>query len=145
MFNIQQCLSSLPPLPSLNSLTLQFNTGMDELVNFPTLTHGLKRFELWGSKPSNKVLNDEIAGRVLDWILTSSSNTLEEISLVRMTQLNHVPRQMTHFKTLRRVWMSENDISVVKTGSFLFALPVSTLYLMDNKIREIEPNAFQGS
>ena len=55
-----------------------------------------------------------------------------------------VPNKIASFKALRKLWLYENKISVIKSGAFSFSVPVSLLNIIDNEITEIESDAFQG-
>ena len=44
IWNIQTCLATLPPLPSLTLLSLGHSSGINELYSFPSLKNGLKVF-----------------------------------------------------------------------------------------------------
>jgi len=88
--NIQHSLPSLPSLPRLDSLEFRFCTGMNHLNStfsiptmFPTLRNGLKTIKLF----SVIYNNDETVDRIVDWILLSSENTLEEIKMQYMKQM----------------------------------------------------------
>jgi len=146
--NIQHCLSSLPSLPRLIKLVFEHCSGMNELYAFPILTNGLRDFRFRtddGSKfQSNKNINDETVDRFMDWLLLSSSNTLEEMEITYMNQVTRVPHKIASFKALRKVWLHDNNISSIKSGAFSFSVPVSLLSIHRNGIKEIEPGAFQG-
>jgi len=143
--NIQHCFPSLPPLPNLNFLEMTWVKGMNHLNSFPTLTNGLKVFRLFGDVyNSDKAYNDETVDRIMDWLLLSSSETLEEIKIADMNQLTQVSLKISSFKALRKLWLYDNSISTIKSGAFSFSVPVSELTIRGNGIREIEPGAFQG-
>ncbi len=139
--NIHRCLSSLPPLPKLARLEFFSCEGMNELHTFPSLINGLNKVLFDGE---NVTYNDETVDRILDWLLLSSSETLEEMKMAYMNQVTRVPLKISSFKALRRLWLYENSISTIKSGAFSFSVPVSELNIRGNGIRGIEPGAFQG-
>jgi len=146
--NIQHCLPSLPPLPRLIELHFEHCSGMNEYYHFPALTNGLKKFRFANDDRtkilSNKNINDETVDRIMDWLLLSSANTLEEITTTYINQGTRVPHKIASFKVLRKLWLHDNNISSIKTGAFSFSVPVSLLNIKGNAIKEIEPGAFQG-
>jgi len=147
IYNIQHCFPSLPPLPRLTMLHIEFSTGLNELINFPTLINGLKDIRFLGGVDcncTNKDINDETADRIVDWLLLSSSNTLQGMSISKMNQVTRVPHKIASFKALRSLQLFKNVISTIKSGAFSFSVPVSLLDIFGNGIKEIEPGAFQG-
>jgi len=146
--NIQYCFPSLPPLPRLIQLKLEHCSGMNEVYNFPKLTNRLNSFQFSNDNltkfDSNKIINDETVDRIMDWLLISSANTLEEMGIVGMNQVTRVPDKITSFKALRKLWFYDNNIFMIKSGAFSFSVPVSLLNIKDNGIKEIESGAFQG-
>jgi len=148
--NIQHCLPSLSSLPRLTSLYIRHCSGMNEFYNFPALINGLKHFSILNYDGpttefhSNLIINDETVDRIIDWLLLSSDNTLEEMEIANMNQVTFVPHKIASFKALRKVWIPRNNISTIKSGAFSFSVPVSLLGIHGNGIKEIEPGAFQG-
>ncbi len=151
--NIQDCFPGLPLLPRLTTLTFEFCSGIKEIQQFPTLKNGLKiiKFENYQPpyEPSNfvsddKVLNDLTVERIMDWLLLSSTNTLEDITITDMRQVTRVPHQIPQFKVLRNLWLQKNAISTIKNETFSLHVPVGILDVYGNGIRKIEPGAFHG-
>ena len=145
IFNIQYCLPSLPPLPNLNYLDISYCTGMNHLNIFPTLTNGLKGFSFDGDVDNIMTsYNDDTVGRIIDWLLLSSANTLKDLGITYMNRMTRIPNKIASFKALERLWLNENNISTIKFGAFSFSVPVSLLHIGGNEMKEIEPGAFQG-
>ena len=145
LWNVEFCFPSLPPLPRLTKLAVEFCIGMNNLYNFPKLKNGLKVVSFFGSNDTPlKTYNDDTVDRIMDWLLISSANTLEEITIARMNQVTQVPRQIPSFNALRKLWLDQNNISTVNTGAFMFNVPVMMLNIGGNRIKEIETGAFQG-
>lgn len=143
--NIQLCLPSLPLLPLLDRLVISNSAGMNELRNFPTLANGLKMVIFIGtSESTHKIYTDETVNRIMNWLLLSSNNTLEEMTVQGMKRVTQVPRKIESFKALRKLWLIENNISTIKTGSFSFTVPVTLLNMDRNRISKIEQAAFEG-
>jgi len=119
---------------------------MNEISGFPPLTNGLKEVLFQGSEEDpDRSFNDETVDRIMDWILPSSSETLEDMKLIRMKKITQVPRQIASFKALERLWLHENSITLIKTGELSFSSPaVLLLNMAGNGIQEIEGGAFQG-
>jgi len=118
---------------------------MNHLNLFPNLTKGLKVFHFWGNVNNiHTIYNDETVERIIDWLLLSSANTLEEMTITYMNQVTRVPYKMSSFKALERVSLGSNNISTIKSGAFSFSAPVSSLGIQENGIMEIEPGAFRG-
>jgi len=145
IYNIHNCLPSLPPLPRLVTFFLKYCTGMNNLNIFPSLTNGLEKVRFYSTVTNiHTHYNDEIVDRIINWLLLSSANTLEEMTIINMDQMTRVPHKIPSFKALKNVWLQDNRISTIKSGSFSFSVPVSLLNIQGNRIREIEPGAFQG-
>jgi len=143
--NIQHCLPSLPPLSRLTSLDFQYCAGLNDLNVLPTLKNGLKAVQFFGSTDNiQETINDATAARIMDWLLLSSANTMEEMTIVNMNQVTQVPHKISSFKALRALKLHGNSISVIKSGAFSFSVPVSELNINENGIKEIESGAFQG-
>ena len=121
-------MHSLPPLPLLNRLDVLQSKGMNQLSKFPNLTNGLIKAKFGGGENDAQYsLNNEATNRIIDWLLLSSTNTLEEIIFVNMTKLTRVPHKISSFKALKELWLYGNNISSIKSGAFSFSVPVSTL------------------
>lgn len=146
VWNIQFCLPSLPPLPSLSMMEIEYCSGLDKFYEFPMLTNGLKAFVIRGFENdiSERIFTDKTVGRILEWVLLSSSDTLEELGIENSTQVTQVPRQLSSFKTLRWLWIYSNNITTIKKGAFIFTAPVYILDIKENGIKEIEQGAFEG-
>ncbi len=146
--NIQHCLPTLPSLPRLTKLSFERCAGMNELHSFPALTNGLKRIFFYNDEISalqpDRVLNDETVDRIIDWLLLSSSNTLDDLGIEFMNHVTRVPKKITSFIQLKKIWLTNNNISSIKSGAFSFPGPISFLSIIGNGIKEIEPGAFQG-
>jgi len=143
--DIQHCLPSLPPFSRLTSLNIKYCTGLNELNVLPSLKNGLKTVKFRGSiYDTHKTINDTTVGRIMDWLLLSSANTLQVLEIMYMNQVTRVPDKIASFKALRTLRLHDNSISVVKSGAFSFSVPVSLLNIQGNGIKEIEPGAFRG-
>jgi len=145
--NIQHCLPSLPPLPQLTVLRLEHCSGMNELINYPSLINGLHVVAFLADVDNihHETYNDETVDRIMDWLLLSSATTLEEIIIRGMNQVTRIPQKIPSFKALSRFEWDRSNISIVKSGTFSFSVPVSELKIKENGIKEIEPGAFKGT
>ncbi len=148
MYNIHHCLSSLPPLPRLSAIYFDHCFEMSELHYFPVLTKGLKDVQFANEEITkfdlNRVINDETIDRIMGWLLLSSANTLEEMSIVYMNQVTRVPQKIAEFKALRQLWLHDSNISIIQSGAFSFSVPVSIVSIIGNGIKEIKQGAFHG-
>lgn len=143
MGDIHICAKTLPGFPRLTTLNL--HSRYSTLNFFPLLTNGLKVALFWGNEDyPDRVLHDENIDQTIDWLLLSSSNTLEELTIGQMRRLTRVPRQISSFKALKKLWLNENGISSIKPGALSFSAPVSSLNIFGNGISEIKTGAFQG-
>jgi len=129
----------------LTSLDFQYCAGLNELNILPALKNGLKAVQFFGSINNiQETINDATAARIMDWLLLSSANTLQDLEIVFMNQVTRVPDKIASFKALRNLWLNGNSISVIKSGAFSFSVPVSFLSIPGNRMKVIEPGAFQG-
>ena len=145
IYNIQHCLPSLPPLPKLTSLSFKYCTGMNELINYPNLTNGLKDVTFFADVVNiHETYNDETVDRIMNWLLLSSATTLKNILIRGMNQVTRVPKKISSFTALSAISMYHNNISIIEYGAFSFSVPVSILNLEGNGINNIEPYAFKG-
>jgi len=90
MYDIHVCAETFPVLPRLTSLHLQ--QLYDTLEFFPSLTTGLKVAVFSGNEDyPDKSLHDENIDQTMVWLLQSSSQTLEELTIRQMPRLTRVP------------------------------------------------------
>jgi Leucine-rich repeat (LRR) protein len=86
----------------------------------------------------------------IDQILTSFLPDIQNISSpltsldVSGNRLTHVPSQLSKFERLNYVDLSYNNIRNLSSGAFNFTAKSINLFINNNKIRSIEPDAFQG-
>ncbi len=89
----------------------------------------------------DRKLTDEGISQMMDWLLPSSSNTLDSISLsgVNMTR---TPLQLASFNSLRWVSLQENiGIMTVTAGTF-YSKKIE--YIDLSSVHFVEEGAFQG-
>ena len=133
-------LSSLPALNNLKNLEIKNCSGPNKWKSFPRLISGLNYISLEGNE-----LNDEGAGRILDWILSGPSwKTLSYIILSR-NALTRIPDQLKSFPLLITIFLDNQQ----KPGfdvldPFSFTAPITYLNLERCYINEIQPNTFLG-
>ncbi len=143
VLNMQHCLPSLPPIPNLILLDFQRCSGLGEVTSFPKLTNGLILFG-FSPIPMDESSNDQTISRILDWILLSSSSTLQFLKHEDNKYLTRVPDQIPSFIALKSLILRRNNISIIKTGSLAFPSPLTWLNLYGNGIETIEQGALQG-
>lgn len=141
--NIQDFFQKLPPLPSLTVLVLNYVSGLVDIQTLPTLVNGLKFIGL-SPHQEDEVWNDETVDSILEWLLLSSANTLEQLSITENDYLTKVPSQIPSFKALNYVRLTSTKIYRIPTASFVFSVPVVALRLNHNSIKTIQPGAFRG-
>ncbi len=144
-FRLQFCLPSLPPLPSLTILDLSHITGLAEIETFPNLVNGLQFASFIPYEADDdEMWNDATVNNLVDWILLSSSDSLEFLTLKDNKYMTEVPHQIPFFTSLKYLNMANNRIHAVSRGALSFHKPVNFLNLNHNKIRSIQPGAFHG-
>jgi len=143
VFNIHRCLPTLPELPNLILLDCHSCSALGEFTSFPKLVNGLKYTAFW---PINEYERDgdETINKILNWLLLSSSDSLQYITIERFTTLTKVPQQIPLFKALKHLSLQGNGIETISPGILTFSVPVIYLDLQNNGIKVIEPGAFQG-
>lgn len=146
ILNIHNCFPTLPPLLILSHLAFHNCTGIDELYNFPTLVTDRLKTVAFVCNESNikEVWNDTTVNRVMNWLLISSAETLEEITFKNMKQLTKIPIQIQSFNALNKLNLNNNGISTVVGYSLSFFAPVLNVDLGNNQIKTIGKNAFNG-
>ncbi len=143
--NIHVSFSTLPELTRLNKLEMFSCDGVNELTSFPKLVTGsLSHLSIYHCQ-----LNDQAAGRILDWVLLSSNETLPYIGFA-WNNLTKIPSQICSFTALQTVDFNKNQFQIISDNSFCFkpANSVSPygygINLQNSGILEIEIGAFQG-
>lgn len=142
-FNIEISFTTLPPLPSLSILDLTEVQGFQEMETFPILANGLK-YAAFVSREYEAILSDSQLSRILDWVLISSADSLERLTLERNFHVTKIPKQISSFKALNYLNLRECRIRSIKSGDLSFSVPIKTLILFNSSISDIEPGAFQG-
>ena len=138
--NVHQALKTLPhPLPSLSTLTLYASKGLNEMIDFPTLSNGLTNVDIGGNSIDNPA-----ASRILNWLIKSSADTLSTLYL-DSNSLTDVPPQIPSLNKLVFLEMSFNQIKTIRTGELRFNSAVTNLHLRSNVIDTIQSGAFQGN
>ena len=132
-----QAIGRLPTLPALTTLHVMDSTG---LVEFPDLTPSiLKALFLNGNQ-----MNDTMGVKLLDSIIATPTVQLSTLRL-NSNRLTKIPtQQINSFPELQNLYLDDNEIPVLETGSLSFLFPVSILSLSAASINTIEPNTFQG-
>lgn len=142
-FYIEISFTTLPLLPSLSILDLTEVQGFQDMETFPILAKGLT-YAAFVSREYEAILTDAAVSKILDWILLSSADSLEHLTLERNYHITKMPKQISSFKALNYLNMKKCNIRSIKSGELSFSVPVKTLILLDNLIKDIEPGAFQG-
>jgi len=138
--NIQFPFKTLPNLfPNLIDLNFYGSRGLNDAVDFPqTLSKGLVRVNLGSCS-----LDDIGAGKMLDWLVSSSSKTLTTL-LMQTNYVTNIPTQIPLMTTLNYLDLSSNRLTIIRAGELRFTSPVIMLALTTNNVATIQPGAFQG-
>ena len=137
--NLQPTLAStLPDLPALIYFTVSKCPDFGrEGGQFPTLSLGLNSLYVY-----NNNWDDDQMGRVLDWALQSSANSLQSLYLA-WNRLKQFPSQVASFPRVNYLWLHDNsEAMIIPSGSYN-----SPLFYMDlsrSNITEVQEKAFQG-
>jgi len=98
----------------------------------------------------NDTLGDEETNKMIKALLLSSGNHTDPIGNMLTTiqldriQLNRIPDSLPLFNRLENVYIRNNNIQSIGTGTFKFASTLRRLDLSSNELSRIEPGAFQG-
>lgn len=143
-------LYALPRLPALKNLHLDFLNGQipfgDQQVSF-LQTDGLEGFYVTCNDSNG--LDEKGMAQYLDWLLPSSSQTLREIS-VAYTKLDTLPLQLSSFRNLKSVGVSDNQADLtLRHGTFFFKSDDADddgidILIRSSRLVKVEPGAFQG-
>jgi len=138
--NIQVPFKTLPyPLPRLASFNFYGSQGLNAMVDSPpVLVNGLVEVDFGACGFTNVG-----ATKVLDWLVASSSRTLN-ILLLKFNSFSNVPSQIPKFTGLKQLELSNNQITQIRTGELNFTSPLTKLFITANKIANIQCNSFQG-
>ena len=141
--NIQDFFPKLPSLPSLTVFVLNYVSGLVDIQTLPNLVNGLKYVGVTPHE-DDEVWNDETMDSILEWLLLSSANTLEYLSLTESDYLTQIPSQIPSFKALSYLRITNTKVYNIKSAALVFSVPVVSLRLNHNSIKTIQPGAFQG-
>ena len=135
-------MSALPVLEMLeisSDETTDWNKWSNHL---PKLTNGLVEVELLDGFG---FIGDEIADRIVQWLLDSSIETLANFRMLG-TALSRIPTNLSLFKQLAIIIFScrKSVMMVIKENSFRFSYNPITISIESCRIEKIEPGAFQG-
>lgn len=140
--NLHQTFSSLPELPDLKVLDFySCSGGLNDWTEFPNLVRGLDAFYLWFSTQ----LSDEAMSRILNWILVSSSRTLQKLSIFA-NDVKSFPKEIQLFQGIGNLYIDNNLIMTLETGDLAFQsnYKIKQVDLSFNKIEAIEIDTFSG-
>lgn len=131
----------LPPLQNLAAIFTSNCDVVGEINLFPPELPSLQELVF-----TNDLLDDTSAASLLDWFLSTSSDTRDIRMDLSMNALTVVPSQLSAFSNLQRVYMSDNSFGNLSAGSFNF-LPSAAIQAVDVsycRVEAIEPGAFAG-
>ena len=132
----------LPPLPSIQKLTVRYCPSELNQIPFPDLRSAkLKDLELWENE-----ISDEKADEIVAKLAASTSAESLEALRLESNSLTRIPSQLgSAFPKLKRLNLNNNKISNITSSSFTFVSRyLEELYLSENGIKTIESGAFQG-
>jgi len=138
--NIQYPFKTLPnSFPNLIDLNFYGSRGLNEAVDFPQpLSRGLVQVNLYSCG-----LDDIGTAKFLDWLVSSSTNTLTTL-LMKTNYVTNIPTQIPLMTALKNLELSFNRLTTIRAGELNFTSPVAMLTMVANKISTIQPGAFEG-
>lgn len=148
---VKQLDKSLPTLPPLIALsTLYFysgNTGLNEAnLTGVELISGLKELVLYDYDLGGN-MNEENIGRILDWVLPMSSETLKKLQ-IEFANMAQLPKQLGSFKRLDSLDVNNNRVAMIVSKVFIN----STIYpetqsfyaFLSSNIVRMDAGTFEG-
>ena len=150
---VTQLDKSLPTLPPLIALsTLYFysgNTGLNEAIlqNSSKLINGLDELVLYDYDLGGN-MDEENIGRILDWVLPMSSETLKKLQ-IEYANMAQLPKQLGSFKRLDSLEVNNNRVAMIVSKVFID----STIYpetqsfyaFLSSNIVRLDAGAFEGT
>lgn len=136
-------LQLLPSLPSVLIFVNDKSSGSASITDFPVGRSFERLVEFYWR---NGDLNDSVAEIIFEAVSQSPSvNTIKTSDISFNYQITRMPTALSHFQNLEKLYLMKLNITVLKTGSFLFHVnPPVTIYLYENPITSIEAAAFVG-
>ena len=92
----------------------------------------------------NAGLDDDQVSAILEAFLDPDIGSLSGVDFYNNT-LTKVPDQVQQFRLLKDIYLSSNQIRVISVDAFNFEATLEVLYMSDNPLTSIEPEAFQGT
>ncbi len=139
--NLQADFNNLPVLNSLDSLTINNSTGINQLQIFPSLARGLITFFIG----NNVDMNDATMDRFMTWISTRSTDTLESLT-INGNRLTRIPASLGLFQKLNYFSANSNNFaSTITTGLLSFSTQVRLIYLAQAGVTAFQAGAFSGN
>lgn len=145
--DLHKSFVTLPPLPSINRLSLRACTESDISENtwkeFPEpFVRGIT--ELCLSFHNN--LDDSMLSRILEWVLKSSADSLREFDIFQNKKMTTIPPQVGNFTKLVYFSASHNGLPLsLSEGSLKFGGPIENIHLTSSQITNILPGTFEGT
>lgn len=135
--------SSLTRLPKFSTLYIE-SCRINGWTKFPKLASVLRKMSLFWDD-----IDDSTMDRILDWLLSTSSETLQEL-YITLNALTRFPVKISSFKNLRIACLTNqvgysSGISFLPSGSYVSSNSLKRLELRDCGIRYIQPGAFSGN
>lgn len=131
----------LPALPNLGTLSINQCSGLELVNNFPASSFSvLQQVHL-----TDNQLNDELAGKILNSLVSSTSvDTIKVLSLA-YNQLTLIPEQIPLFTRLNDLSLSGNHLPYMPSPPLEFQVSVVDRLAFTNvSLISIEPGALKG-
>jgi len=100
------------------------------------------------ARPNSVVLNDEGMSLLMDWLLPSSANTLENLRIFFFsTNITKTPLQWASFKNLKLLTFFQNYDNTnmaISAGSIVSKNPIERIDFSRSQVASVEEGAFQG-
>lgn len=130
-------MAQMPLMPHLRTIELYAPNGFREWHN-PAQTPWLDTITINSATDTNNTIMEQITDTLLYY----------EWSLIRLYLVNlgltRVPPAVRNLSSLNILDLSENQITTLPTGSLALLSTVSSLWLSNMPLRNVEPGAFEG-
>jgi len=139
--NLDQTVRTFPALPSLTVLSFYNSTGLNNAFQSGALqSRGLTTLGTF-----NCDLVDDGMAQLLNWILPSSTLTLEELS-IGSNRFGTIPRQIGSFDKLKTISIDDNIVDLaIPRNSFNIGDGNNSISISSSRVVNVESGAFQGN
>lgn len=132
-------VSSFQGIPNvIKTLSISDTLGLKNMADLPIALPNLQLLYV-----TNSNLNDEAAVNIVKYLTESSKRSLNQLHLSNnnLTKIPHL--LISSFPKLEEVWLDGNAITMIDSQSMVLS-GTRNVYLSNNPISTIQPNAFEG-